>query len=648
VDICIEEKIKKKISLTVDERKKQMANLLRFPVLRSEAMKVLEPYVDYSIERHSQLDVKGWLTWTPIWAALCGRFPDSVCVTWKKEVMTVREMYKMSGVEPFPSDMLAFFSQHYVQDSLPVNVMTAALPVGETIVKEYLYFSMIGTGQPNYTSVRVQETLEPFDPFITIRENGREMMFQYKDGCRDMTTNCVASQLFAMYFSAMWKKPQFKQEEYYDNPSYGMWTIGPHINQIQRVLRKIPSTMLVVAPGDGIGVISRVRDNVIAGDMAVTSMTHPKVHKESITSTILRGLEQEREKVFVLSYVSAFMTESDWDSLKDQNVIVVDSFHVIIPTMQSQLRVVGPGVVSYGVEDLLSDTWEFRKKHVNVNYTENLLNARGFDLDTDSPATNYLLTIAPGKGYYPLNDRMKDYLVEHGIEPAEKSFGVRLVNTLQALGDGGYFSPIGKYVRDVPIVYVGVKSVFPYRTVLRTFMGEQTRSIFDQIGVTSWNMKGYTYFFFDKEERREFHWVISDPKTMASGTLIFDDVEVPRDGVVAEGGRIIVYAAGEKEKIFPLNSKGCIDTKWLDDIETASPELLLALNPYIPEAEKQCFHGYRQQLGGWTEFKKRYLYCERDKSYFIENSKYAQQLNDPYNGEQRKGGRPPRRKKKRN
>jgi len=101
-----------------------------------------------------------------------------------------------------------------------------------------------------------------------------------------------------------------------------------------------------------------------------------------------------------------------------------------------------------------------------------------------------------------------------------------------------------------------------------------------------------------------------------------------------------------KNSFFSLNRDGFLaNTDLLDVIETVTPELLRALLPYVPMGERQCFNKYRQQPGGWTEFKKRFLEQEQELRYSNERNKYAQQLNVPYGKGQKNVNRVLKKKK---
>lgn len=580
---------------------KKRAGMLK-PVLRSDAIKQLDPFVTYTDERISQFTVYGMVSWTKDWAQMCGRYPDSICVTYQDKVMTVREMVDDFRMDMFSSSKAALFSLHYRKDDMPVMITRTKISEKEPLVKVKYYFSFKG---PRYTDVRRLSHNDDCEGFITIVDEGKEEHYSYREGCNEEVSDSTASQLLGMYYSAMWKKPAFKVEEYYDSPSYGMWTMNAHITQMRVVLKNVPENVLIVAPGDGLGMIARLRSNVIAGDMAITPMTDMKVVKETITSTILRGLERECRKVFVLSYISEFMKQSDWEMIADQSVIVIDSYHVVKKEMNGELQMVGPGVITYGVPGVVSDVWEFRKKRVEVNYTENLLTSEGFDLSSDSPATNYLLTLAPGKKYYPMNERMKEYLKCYGVVPAENPTGTVLVNRLEELVKigKGFFSPIGREVKEIPVVDVSSQQILPYRTVMRTDI--MHRNIFNNLPmITSKEIDGFIYFFVPYEGTRSYDYDLVERKTMIKGQVRFGDVVLPRMAAFKEGRKITVYLGAEVH-VFGLNAKGYMNTDELDRFQEPVIEVVDLFKPYIPMHEKQAWELYVGRRGAWTEFKRK-------------------------------------------
>jgi len=296
-----------------------------------------------------------------------------------------------------------------------------------------------------------------------------------------------------------------------------------------------------------------------------------------------------------------FLTDDDWRELANQKVIIVDSTHVVRHDLEQRLHKCGPGVVSYGVTGIVSDVWEFRKKRVEINYTENLLNGAGYDVHVSSPALEYLVTYAPGKVYYPMNERMRDYLIDSGVVPSLEPTGVVLVNRLQDYVPGCYFAPIGKMVTSIPCVDVTVLSKLPYRTVLSCpFMG---RDLFKGTRVTSVIDRNLILFFFDKESRSTVEIKSASVNHCTSLSIEFGDFPVPGVFLKKEVKSIVLYVSGRTYK-FGLTSKGFISTDKLADVEDPTTEMINLLAPYVPESERQVWKGYRGSRGSWAEFKK--------------------------------------------
>jgi len=247
----------------------------------------------------------------------------------------------------------------------------------------------------------------------------------------------------------------------------------------------------------------------------------------------------------------------------------------------------------------------FGKKRVEVNYTENLLTSEGFDLSSDSPATNYLLTLAPGKKYYPMNERMREYLKCYGVVPVDSPTGTVLVNRLDELVKigKGFFSPIGREVREIPVVDVSSHQVLPYRTVMRTDV--MHRGVFANLPmITSKEIDGFIYFFVPYEGTRSYDYELIDRTSVVKGQIKFGDVVLPRMAAFKEGRKITVYIGAEVH-VFGLSTKGFMDTDELDRFQEPVIEIIELFKPYIPVHEKQAWELYVGRRGAWTEFKKK-------------------------------------------
>jgi len=87
---------------------------------------------------------------------------------------------------------------------------------------------------------------------------------------------------------------------------YGRWSLKNHVAVIDHILSKIPIDEKIIVPGDGPGLVASRRSNVIAGDIAITNITHPEVRKETFVETIQRGLAAGATTI-ILSYIYDFL-----------------------------------------------------------------------------------------------------------------------------------------------------------------------------------------------------------------------------------------------------------------------------------------------------------------------------------------------------
>jgi len=594
---------REKVKLTCQTARDMAIANLKAVLFTEHIHSVFGSKLRYSNVRESQIVLTHWDDWTDILIIMCAKFPDSLCITWDAEVLTVRELYNKVPVKILFSDpQMGLFLHYFDAQARSIAAPRIRLLEKEVEIHINYYFSVAG---PSFDFVRVQRTDEKINDFCVVEHGGFQKHFSYREGCGEKVDNFLSSQLFSNFSMAVWKKPLFKDEEYYESASYGMWTAENHRNQVERVLRGIPSHVCVIAPGDGLGVVAALRKNKISGDMAITPMTHCDVKKESITATLLRGLDYTGEKVFVLSYIASFMTDSDWSIIKEEQVIVVDSNHVVRSVMSGTLHIGGPGVVSYGIDGILSDVWEFRKKIVAVNYTENLLTASGFDVEDDSPAVSYLLTVAPGKRLFPLNNRMRDYIIQFGCVPAEQPFGLRLVNKLVDLvrNPVAYFAPIGRQVEKIPLVDLPVVVKLPYRTVLKAVNNSENVEKLKQSGLTWVGVAQFLYFFYDKENERQVTYSIIGPRTKINGVIKFCDCQVPFEGVIIEPMKLTVIVDSE---IVILGLKdNFVESSKLDDIPIVTPRLIALVAPFVPLGDRELWGKFVHGSGGWVEFKRR-------------------------------------------
>lgn len=112
--------------------------------------------------------------------------------------------------------------------------------------------------------------------------------------------------------ACLWLQQTFKMDRavnyldpaYYkrDFVTYTSWSFGIHVKQVASVLAALPTMTTVVAPGDGVGVVSSLWRRSVTGDMMGTpSRTFLEVMEE--------GRRADSTSVLILSYVYSLFSE---------------------------------------------------------------------------------------------------------------------------------------------------------------------------------------------------------------------------------------------------------------------------------------------------------------------------------------------------
>jgi len=219
-------------------------------------------------------------------------------------------------------------------------------------------------------------------------------------------------------------------------------------------LRHLLGSIFVIAPGDGIGVASRVCAsmgvNGIFGDAETCEYTATNVKKEQMNDTLLRGWSQAgcsvcrrwsvscsqcKEKpipVIIMSYVMAFLRERTvWTTLVEMGVptIIIDSPYRVpyAPAMRKQA---GVWVInsSYPSRDLWT-TWQApivtHPRGYFVPYTNALVEPRRWGYVEDTASLLYLASVYPGSevsNYSVMSDdQVRGFLGNLGLRFAERS-----------------------------------------------------------------------------------------------------------------------------------------------------------------------------------------------------------------------------------
>jgi len=248
----------------------------------------------------------------------------------------------------------------------------------------------------------------------------------------------------------------FKDQAYYDQNvmSYGFWSFYAHRPWVDAVASIASiSHRPIVVPGDGIGVFTWAHPNRVkcVGDAVMSTMTHPAIVKESITSTLQRGLLLQ-DPVLYLGFVGSFLTHEDFLLIAQYStVVLVDSYLYVPPVAMSFVM---RGVWCRGVEVGVAFSKcpiHDRVPHMEIPFSTNLLANAPYMISRPTVITEYIRSMIPSISWS----------VDTNMSAANlKSMGYNIVagnNLLLASGvsdavpDTHYFAPVGKVVNPLRI-----------------------------------------------------------------------------------------------------------------------------------------------------------------------------------------------------
>lgn len=164
----------------------------------------------------------------------------------------------------------------------------------------------------------------------------------------------------------------YLSKEYYQSSpaQYVHWTYSTHRAQVVQVLAALPEDAIIVAPGDGIGVVAENwKGEVIAGDQYYSSK---KVDRETFLQTMIRGKRRDPNAILFLSYVTSLMTDIELYSASNWTGPVVwldSSDRCKLPGMAQQAR----NLFTRGCVIRNYDSQEKSHDSSYSRYTENLL-----------------------------------------------------------------------------------------------------------------------------------------------------------------------------------------------------------------------------------------------------------------------------------
>jgi len=230
-----------------------------------------------------------------------------------------------------------------------------------------------------------------------------------------------------------------------------------NMEKVREVLRGIVDllgSLFVIAPGDGIGIASRVCAemgiNGAFGDQESSLFTATNVHKESFVETIKRGqnacgcslcqrwdsqceaCQKSPTPIILLSYVTVFMQDrACWTVISQSCIptIIIDSPYRI-PYARAMRKQAGVWVVNFNYpEKKLWSDWNApivtHPRGYFVPFTNALVEPRRWGFLDDTASLLYLASIYPGSqvsNYSKMtDDQVRDFLGNIGLRFVERS-----------------------------------------------------------------------------------------------------------------------------------------------------------------------------------------------------------------------------------
>jgi len=484
---------------------------------------------------------------------LCSKLPYSVFVTHLGKVYSIMDLVSAYGYEWIPFKYRNTFILH-------IQKNVEAKPYLETILREerkcrttvYLNVQVM---MGNLKRIKVGEA-EPFHGGLAYPWGDVDYVVQVVDFTLDTypLDECLRLQIYLKLYADSWMAPEFRNVDYYRNPSYAMWSLVNHQKQWLPILSSLSKDSVLVAPGDGVGVISMIwHGEAVCGDAIKISSSHERVIKESISETIRRS-EGRPNRVFVLSYVYDFLTEVDWLFIERTGcpVIIMD-FKDHVREGLGKIEVIGKGIVGYRVKGLISFVREDRDYIPKMLYSENLLNLNNILVLSPSYPIDYLLAIAPNKQYYAVGDAMIDYVFQRGgnVQRYKGQEVTPLVNSIDELIPilhlRPYFAPIGRIVTEFKNVDISRVVTLQTRIVYTTILSEVNKLKLVSVPHV---IHGFQIFFFCTDAvRQEFNFNFACEGGVFRGSITFADAELGKLRVEEDPIRVhingLVYTLGD-------------------------------------------------------------------------------------------------------
>jgi len=524
-------------SLCIIEVKKPKFELstasLRYPMfkdLRTNVELAGSLGLAMSSDKVSQFDVSGDFKHikdrgAPFYV-LCAAFPFSIYVTYNCVVRSVDDLVENVGYEWIPFQFRNKFVIQYSITRTGARKILDDTRCGVAPVRRSIFLNV----QLNSYSIRTVNATETgptkggllfaweqTDYFLTLHD---KVAHTYP------LDDVLRSQIYLKFYVDSWRSPDFKNVNYYSSASYSIWSFINHQNQWRPLLAQLDPETTLVAPGDGVGVISEMwKGACVCGDAHVLASSHERVVKESITQTLLRS-EGSSNRIFILSYVVDFLSPSDWDYMARSGCpIIVMDFRDRVVENCGDPCILGKGVIGYRISGLVTFVREDRDRVPRTQFSENLLNLKNVLAVSPSYPLDYLLTVSAGTKLFTKTSAMSAYVTQRGGNSVmfKGEDVVPLVNVvsdlLEFLHMEPYFAPIGKRVSKIVRCDLDLMRTFETRTIYVCQKNKQNLLRLAQVPHVVFDPM--IYFFCADTQQKDYPFEILLPDLCSKGTLTF-------------------------------------------------------------------------------------------------------------------------------
>lgn len=343
-----------------------------------------------------------------------------------------------------------------------VSIIGSDLPVPSPPVTRRKFFWIYSLDGPRPEDVNMQRVEEFDDRTVCVDYYSEDHFFRRGEVSEPANVPYLQARLSQYHWEKNWTTEKYHQSEYYQRSlySYSTWSYSLHQQQLSGLLQCIPEGSIVAAPGDGMGVVHRMfaGRSVFSGDIN-SICSHVK--KEEFWQTLSRAESYssqfpKRSMYVVLSYVTAFFCQKDWDTLKRFKcpIFILDSHFVVRPEL-GFCQVLGDGLIAYSYD--ASGWFQMKKESVRfekrVRYSENLLALKDFYVETITEALLYRVQMSCVETVRCANSVVAGALTSLGVSTTFEISGPLLLDNIRDYvlnpRDNVYVASIGKEVSEI-------------------------------------------------------------------------------------------------------------------------------------------------------------------------------------------------------